>query len=345
MEVNYLTGIKPTGRIHIGNYISAIKPTIEYLKENDNKTVYFFIADYHALTGNVNPSELNFYTKNLMVSYCAIFKYFENQIFTGKNNEIYFYRQSQIPEIFELYWILSCYTAKGLLNRNHSYKEIVENNINHDKDPDKSIYMGLFNYPILMASDILMFQPKYVPVGKDQLQHIEITNDIAQKINHYYNKSIFNYIKPKIQDNKFVLLGKDGNKMSKSNNNILPLFSPVNEIEKCIYSIKTNSKDEGEPKYPEESNISEFYKAFATNNQYESYVNDLKNGISWKQAKDTVLLEMENQISYLRRNFYYYYMNNFRLVKEKFEYNEMIIKSEANKMLKNIKEEIGMEVL
>lgn len=340
MKVNVLSGIKPSGRIHLGNYISAIKPVIDYCRNNDNKTILFFIADHHANTAQPDPKELNRNINDLMISYCALFRPLQNG---SNNNNILFYRQSKVPQIFELYWILSCYTAKGLLNRNHTYKELTENNIKNNKDPDKSIFMGLFNYPILMASDILMFDPEYVPVGKDQLQHLEITNDIAQKINYVFNKQVFNYIKPWIDDKEFILLGNDGNKMSKSNKNTLPLFSESGEIKKYIYSMKTNNKQDGDPKYPKESNISEYYKAFSNDYDYQRFVKNLNDGISWKNAKDIVVNKINKHLSSF--DYYYdYYKNKPDIYYEGFEINESILRKEANKKLNEIKQLLGMEI-
>jgi len=188
----FLTGIKPTGNrgIHLGNYVGSIRTIINFINNNKNCDILIFIADSHALTTHPNPQELQNNIKDLMLTYCAIFDTMHSQMIKNDIN-IYFYRQSKISSIFEMNWILSCYTAKGLLNRNHTYKHLTEQNRSKMNDPDKGIFAGIFNYPVLMASDILIMDVDYIPIGKDQLQHIEIANDISDKINHVFNKSIF----------------------------------------------------------------------------------------------------------------------------------------------------------
>lgn len=342
MDNVYLTGVKPTGTIHLGNYVGSIRTIIDFIKENKNINVFLFIADYHALTSHISASELQENSKDLMISYLSIFDTLHKTLIKN-NNTIYMYRQSKVPEIFELYWILSCYTAKGLLNRNHTYKQETEINISKGKDPDKGIFAGIFNYPVLMAADILLFDADFVPVGKDQIQHIEIANDIANKINYVYGSNILNPTTPITNQEKYVLPGKDGSKMSKSYNNTVPLFSSDKELRKYVYGIKTNSKEEGEPKSPEESNISDLYKAFSTKYQYEKFVEKMENGESWKDLKTIVYTKIINEINEYKEK-YNEYKNNMDMVINRFELNENCIKILAKNNLNRIKKEIGMEV-
>lgn len=342
MDQVFLTGIKPTGRIHLGNYVGSIRTITEFIKSNKNCNILLFIADYHALTSQISPPELKENTRDLMISYLAIFDTLHKTLIKN-NNTIYMYRQSKVPEIFELYWILSCYAAKGLLNRNHTYKQETEINISKGKDPDKGIFAGIFNYPVLMAADILLFGADFVPVGKDQLQHLEIANDIANKINYVYNSNILSPTTPITNQEKYVLPGKDGNKMSKSYNNTVPLFSSDKKLRKYVYGIKTNSKDDGELKSPEESNISDLYKAFSTKCQYEKFVERMENGESWKDLKTIVYSKIINEINEYKEN-YSKYKDNMDMVINRFELNEKFIKTFAKNNLNRIKKEIGMEV-
>lgn len=343
MNVYVLSGVKPSGpQIHLGNYIGAIKPIKEILQNEKNKTVLLFIADYHALTSHISPEELSKSTKDLMISYLAIFDTLHKTLIKN-NNTVYTYRQSKVPEIFELYWILSCYTAKGLLNRNHTYKQETEINISKGKDPDKGIFAGIFNYPVLMAADILLFGADFVPVGKDQLQHVEIANDIANKINHVYKSNILSLTTPIINQENYILPGKDGNKMSKSYDNTVPLFSSDKNIHKYVYGIKTNNKGDGEPKSPAESDISDLYKAFSTKYQYEKFVEKMESGESWKDLKTIVYTKIINEIKEYKEN-YDKHKDNMGMVINRFELNERFIRTIAKNNLNRIKKNIGMEV-
>lgn len=343
MKVYMLSGIKPSGHIHLGNYIGAIKPIKEILQNERNKTILFFIADYHALTDHPSSKALYKNTKDLMISLLSVFGTLQNTSIKN-NNAVYLYRQSKVPEIFELYWILSCYAAKGLLNRNHTYKQETEINISKDKDPDKGIFAGTFNYPVLMAADILLFGADFVPVGKDQIQHVEIANEIANKINYIYNLDMMNSVSIITNQEKYVLPGKDGNKMSKSYNNTVPLLSSDKELHKYVYGIKTNNKGEGEPKYPEESEISDLYKAFSkSNDDYNNFVALMENGYSWKALKDLIYKRINDEICNYKES-YNKYKDNIDMVTNAFEINEKFIRVFARNNLDGIKREIGMEV-
>lgn len=247
-----LTGIKPSGTPHVGNYLGAIKPA---LKLAETFQAYYFIADYHALTTVTDPDLMHQYVYEIIATWLAM----------GLDpDEVVFYRQSDIPEIFELTWILSCYTAKGLLNRAHAYKAKVDANREEDRDEDAGVSAGLFNYPVLMASDILMFNTNYVPVGQDQKQHIEIARDIAASFNNNYGQEVLVLPEAYIMDDVATVPGIDGRKMSKSYGNVVPLFAPSKQLRKQIMRIVTNSQQPEEPKDPDADNIYNIYKHFAS---------------------------------------------------------------------------------
>jgi tryptophanyl-tRNA synthetase len=237
-----LTGITTTGTPHLGNYVGAIKPCIQ-ASHDANVQSYYFLADYHALVKNQDPERMQQSTLEIAATWLAL----------GLDTEqAVFYRQSDVPEILELTWVLTCSTAKGLMNRAHAYKAAVQENVDAGEDPDFAIKMGLFSYPILMAADILMFNSTHVPVGKDQVQHLEMARDIAQRFNHHYGEY---FVLPEavIDEHVAVLPGRDGRKMSKSYNNTIPLWLPEKQLRKAIMRIVTNSLEPGDPKDPDDS--------------------------------------------------------------------------------------------
>ena len=274
-EEIYLTGITTTGTPHIGNYVGAIRPGIEASKDLSTKHFYF-LADYHSLAKNEDPDRIVQSTLEIAAAWMAL----------GLDTEhAYFYRQSDIPEIPELTWILHGMTAKGLMNRAHSYKASVQaNQESGNKDPDQGVMMALFSYPILMAADILMFKSTKVPVGQDQKQHVEMARDIAQRFNHNYGET-FVLPEPVIGENTAVLKGLDGRKMSKSYNNTIPLFAPEKRLRKLIMKIKTNSLEPGEPKDIEGSTLYDIYKAFATPEETAEIAQAYADGIAWGEMK------------------------------------------------------------
>ena len=249
MKKRILTGITTTGTPHVGNYLGAIKPSLELAEENSES--FFFLADYHALIKTQNTIDIKASVKDVALAWLS------SGLDTDKS---YFYKQSDIKEITELSWILTCITAKGLMNRAHAYKAAIAEN---KSDEDKGINMGLFSYPILMASDILIFNSTHVPVGSDQLQHLEMTRDIAQRFNHLYKKT-FNIPEAIVQEDKKVIPGLDGRKMSKSYNNIIPLLSDEKTLKKSIAKIVTNSLEPGDPKDPNGCNVFNLYTQFAS---------------------------------------------------------------------------------
>jgi len=269
-----LTGITTTGTPHLGNYVGAIKPCIQASHDEDVQS-YYFLADYHALVKNQNPERMQRSTLEIAATWLAL----------GLDTErAVFYRQSDIPEITELTWILTCSTAKGLMNRAHAYKAAVQDNTDAGEDPDFAIMMGLFSYPILMAADILMFNSTHVPVGRDQVQHLEMARDIAQRFNHHYGEH-FALPEAVVDEHVAVLPGKDGRKMSKSYDNTIPLWLPEKQLRKAIMRIVTNSLEPGEPKEPEGSALYAIYAAFATRAQREAMQQAFRDGIAWGEAK------------------------------------------------------------
>jgi tryptophanyl-tRNA synthetase len=250
-----LTGIKPSGTPHIGNYLGMIKPALELAKEY---RAFYFIADYHALTTVRDAAELRRMSYELTATFMAL----------GMDpDEVVFFRQSDIPEIFELTWALSCFTAKGLLNRAHAYKAAVDENVARGDDPDAGVNAGLFNYPVLMAADILLYGSHIVPVGKDQKQHVEMTRDIAQAMNHGYGKEILVLPEAVIRDEVATIPGIDGRKMSKSYDNVIPIFAPPKRLRQRVMSVVTDSRPIEEPKVPEQDNVYNLFKYFASPEQ------------------------------------------------------------------------------
>ncbi len=250
MEQIALTGLKPTGPPHIGNYLGMLKPSLELAEKFQ---ALYFIPDYHALTTVRDRKKLTNLTYQASATWIAL----------GLNpDETIFYRQSDIPEVFELAWVLSCFTAKGLLNRSHAYKAIVDDNTAEGREEDKNINVGLFTYPVLMAADILLFGTHFVPVGLDQQQHLEITRDVAMVFNKTYG-DILTIPEAVIREEVMTIPGIDGKKMSKSYNNVIPIFAPSNEILKRVKRIVTDSLRPEEPKDPDACNIFAIYQHFA----------------------------------------------------------------------------------
>ena len=246
-----LTGIKPTGKPHIGNFFGMYRPALDLMK---NYQGMYFVADYHALTIYQEPQVLREMVYEVAASWLAL----------GLDpDEAIFFRQSDIPEIPEFTWILSCFTSKGLLNRAHAYKAAVDENLSLGRDPDEGINAGLYNYPVLMAADILLYGSDVVPVGLDQKQHIEITRDIAEAFNRTYGE-VLKVPEGIIQETVMKIPGIDGQKMSKSYNNTIPIFAPEAELRKQVMRIVTDSKRPEEPKNPDESNLFTLLSFFAS---------------------------------------------------------------------------------
>jgi tryptophanyl-tRNA synthetase len=286
----YLTGITTTGTPHIGNYVGAIRPSVAS-SHDATRHNFYFLADYHSLAKAEDPDRIHRSSLEVAASWLACGLDTENAIF---------YRQSDIPEIPELTWILNGVTAKGLMNRAHSYKAQVQaNEESGSKDPDKGVIMALYNYPILMAADILMFKANKVPVGRDQKQHMEMTRDIAQRFNHRYG-DILVVPDAEINDNTAVLSGLDGRKMSKSYDNTIPLFVDEKRLRKLIMKIKTNSLEPGEPKDTEGSTLFEIYRAFATEEETNEIARRYSEGIAWGEMKQILFDYVNDHIKPMR---------------------------------------------
>ena len=307
-----LTGITPSGYPHLGNYIGAIKPSLDLLDEKCES--FLFIADLHAVIKVSDPEKLKELSNGIAMAWLA------SGLDPEKTN---FYRQSDIPEITELAWLLSCITEKGLLNRAHAYKAAVDtNNESGKKDSDEGISMGLFSYPLLMASDILTPNATHVPVGKDQQQHLEITRDIAEKFNRKYG-DFFNIPEAVIKDEKTVL-GTDGRKMSKSYNNIIPLLAEEKELKKSIMKIVTNSQEPGEKKDWRDNTLFSIYSSFTSKDQQEEMQNMFGDGIGWGDAKQKTFEELNKILTPIREK--YLELNSNQ------KYIEEILKSGAEKV-------------
>ena len=290
MEI-VLTGIKPTGTPHIGNYVGAIKPAVA-ASTNANVHSFFFLADYHAIGGDAAAVARS--TLEIAASWLAV----------GLDpNKVVFYRQSDVPEIPELAWILHIVAAKGLMNRAHAYKAAVqENEATPGRDPDQGIMMNLYSYPILMAADILMFKAAKVPVGKDQKQHVEMARDMAQRFNHNFGET---FVLPDaaIGEHVATLPGLDGRKMSKSYANVIPLFAEEKSLRKLIMKIKTNSLEPGQPKDPNDSALYDIYRAFASEAECAAVRERYAAGVGWGEMKQVLFERINAEIAPARAEY------------------------------------------
>jgi len=287
-----LTGITTSGTPHLGNYVGAIRPAIAASQDSSIES-FFFLADYHALIKCQDPEAVHQSTLEIAAAWLAL----------GLDPEqVVFYRQSDIPEIPELTWFLTCMTAKGLMNRSHAYNAAVQANQEAGEDDDLAITMGLFSYPTLMAADILMFNASDIPVGRDQIQHVEMARDIAQRFNHHYGE---HFVLPtaKVDDNVAVLQGLDGRKMSKSYNNTIPLFLTEKKLKKHINKIKTNLLEPGEPKDPDDSAVFQLWRAFATEQQTADMRQQFAQGIAWGEAKKQLFELINGQLAEPRERY------------------------------------------
>lgn len=282
-----LTGITTTGTPHIGNYLGAIKPAIEASK-NSAYDSFFFLADYHALIKCHDPARVARSSQEIAATWLAL------GLDTDKAT---FYRQTDIPEITELTWILTCMTSKGLMNRAHAYKASVDANRDAGKeDLDDGVTMGLFSYPVLMAADILMFNADIIPVGKDQIQHIEMARDVAGRFNHTY-QPLFTLPEAQVDEETQLIPGLDGRKMSKSYDNTIPLFCSSDELRKLINQIVTDLREPGEPKDPEGSTLFQLYSCFATASETAAMRQQYLEGIAWGQAKKELFEYLDAKLS------------------------------------------------
>ncbi|MBI0097286.1 MULTISPECIES: tryptophan--tRNA ligase [unclassified Snodgrassella] len=292
-KIRVLTGVTPSGIPHLGNYVGAIRPAIQ-ASMNSEVESFLFLSDYHALIKCHEPEKVHESTKAVAATWLAC----------GLDPErTTFYRQTDIPEVMELNWILTCNTAKGLMNRAHAYKAAVQENAEKgQEDPDHGVEMGLFCYPMLMSADILMFNADKVPVGRDQIQHLEMARDIAGRFNHRY-KPLFTLPEAQIDDNVETLVGLDGRKMSKSYGNTIPLFESEKKLQKAVNKIVTNLKEPGEAKQPDESPLFDIYKAFSTPAETLQFTQMLADGLAWGEAKKILAAKINEELAEKRERF------------------------------------------
>jgi tryptophanyl-tRNA synthetase len=287
-----LTGITTSGTPHLGNYVGAIRPAVDASLSGSFDS-FFFLADYHALIKCQDPDRVHQSTLEIAAAWLAL----------GLDpDRVTFYRQSDIPEIPQLTWFLTCMTAKGLMNRAHAYKGAVQANEESGENIDSAVTMGLFSYPILMAADILMFNAHIIPVGRDQIQHVEMARDIAQRFNHHYGD---HFVLPSAQvdEDASVLQGLDGRKMSKSYGNTIPLFLSEKQLKKHINKIKTNLLEPGEPKDPSDSTVFQIWQAFASPDQTATMREAFAEGIAWGEAKKQLFELINGQLEEPREKY------------------------------------------
>lgn len=290
--VRFLTGIKPSGTPHLGNYAGSIRPAVK-ASQTPGVESFYFLADYHALISCQDPVRVHRSTLEIAASWLAC----------GLDPaRVMFYRQSDIPEITELHWLLTCVTGKGMLNRAHAYKAAQDKNHEAGRETDDGVTAGLFMYPVLMAADILMFNANKVPVGRDQVQHLEMARDMAASFNHLYGPH-FTLPEVVIEENVATLPGLDGRKMSKSYDNTIALFAPRAQLQKLIMGIVTDSRAPGEPKQTEGSALFQLYQAFATDEETRAMRQAFADGIAWGEAKQALFERIDREIAPLRQTY------------------------------------------
>ena len=293
MTTRVLTGITPSGTPHLGNYVGAIRPAIA-ASQAEGIESFFFLADLHSLIKAQEPDRTQRSTLEIAASWLAC----------GLDPEkVWFYRQSDIPETTELMWLLTCVAGKGILNRAHAYKAAVDKNRDEQVDDDAGVTAGLFMYPVLMAADILIFNANKVPVGRDQIQHIEMARDFGQRFNHVYGKEFFTLPEAVVDEQVAVLSGLDGRKMSKSYSNTIPLFSSRAELKKLIAQIVTDSRAPGEAKDTEGSALFQLYQAFASAEQTAAFAQAFADGIGWGEAKAQLLDVVDGHLAPMRERY------------------------------------------
>jgi tryptophanyl-tRNA synthetase len=283
-----LTGIKPTGSPHLGNLLGMFRPALRLAEPEGGLEAFFFIADYHALTTVQDAATMRQLTREVAASWLAM----------GLDpDRTLFYRQSDIPEIFELAWVLACATSKGWMNKAHAYKAAVDVNRAAGQDDDEGVMMGLYEYPILMAADIVAFDADLVPVGKDQVQHIEIARDIAQRVNSTAGTEVLKLPAAKVDEQVATIVGLDGRKMSKSYDNTIPMFAPAKQLKKTVNRIVTDSTPPEAPKDPETSSIFQIYKVIAKPEEIEALRARYASGIGWGDAKGALYDVLDRELS------------------------------------------------
>lgn len=337
MNTRVLTGITTSGTPHLGNYVGAIRPAIEASLEK-NVDAFFFLADYHALIKCEDADRIARSRLEIAATWLA----------SGLNPErVTFYRQSDVPEIPELCWMLTCVTAKGLMNRAHAYKASVDQNVAKNVEPDDGITMGLFSYPILMAADILMFNAHKVPVGRDQTQHLEMARDIAQRFNHLFGQGKDFFVLPEavIAEDVATLPGLDGRKMSKSYNNTVPLFEGgARALKSAVAKIVTDSHGPGEPKDAEASHLYLIYKAFAQQSETTAFRQALEAGMGWGDAKQQLCERIEQELGPMRDN-YEFLMSHPNRIEEILQEGARKARAIATPFIHELRQAVGLRTL
>lgn len=328
-----LTGIKTTGTPHLGNYVGAIRPAIA-ASHTPNSQVFYFLADLHALIGCHEPAKILQSTREIAATWLAL----------GLDTQkAVFYRQSDVPEISELCWVLNCMAAKGLMNRAHAYKAAVAQNLEEQQDADFGVTMGLYSYPVLMAADILMFGAHKVPVGRDQIQHVEMARDIAQRFNHHFGET---FVLPEavVDDKVAVLQGLDGRKMSKSYNNTIPLFLAEKPLQKHINKIVTNLLEPGEPKDPDSSAVFHIWQAFASSEQITYMREQFAAGIGWGEAKKQLAALINAELAPARER-YETLLANPQLIEAELQKGAAKAREYAIPLMQKVKRAMGIAPL
>ena len=329
-----LTGVTTTGIPHLGNYVGAIRPAIRAAAQ-ENVESYLFLANYHGIIKCHEPTMIEESTRAVAATWLACGLDIERTTF---------YRQSDIPEIMELNWILTCITAKGLMNRAHAYKAAVDKNLEAQQDPDFEVEMGLYSYPILMTADILMFRANDVPVGRDQIQHVEMARDIAQRFNHRFGQELFVLPEAKIDENVELLVGLDGRKMSKSYGNTIALFQTPKQRQKAINKIITNLKEPGEPKQKDESPLFEIYQAFASAQETANFERALNEGLAWGEAKKILSTKIGEELDGFTDT-YNDLISNPSRIEDILQAGAAKARIEAREMLAKAKDAVGIRTL
>jgi tryptophanyl-tRNA synthetase len=331
--VRYLTGITTSGTPHLGNYVGSIRPSVQ-ASLRDGVESFYFLADYHALIKIDDPARIQRSTLEIAASWLA----------AGLNPErVTFYRQSDVPEIPELTWFLTCVTGKGILNRAHAYKASVDKNTHAGLEPDADVTAGLFMYPVLMGADILMFNAHHVPVGRDQIQHIEMARDMAHSFNHRYGE---HFVPPwaAIEESVATLPGLDGRKMSKSYDNTIPLFATRDQLKKLIAGIKTDSLAPGVAKDTEGSALFQIYQAFASSEETATMAKLFAQGIGWGEAKEKLFERIDQEIAPMRER-YQFLMDNPKEVQSILQHGAIKARSVATPFMATLRQAVGLRNL
>ncbi|STQ91516.1 tryptophanyl-tRNA synthetase [Iodobacter fluviatilis] len=337
MSLRVLTGITTSGTPHLGNYVGAIRPAI-VASQSPDSDCFFFMADYHALIKCDDPARIERSRLEIAATWLA----------AGLDPErVTFYRQSDVPEVTELNWLLTCVTAKGQMNRAHAYKASTDANEAAGEDPDAGITMGLFCYPILMAADILLFNPHKVPVGRDQIQHIEMARDVAARFNHLFGQGSDLFVLPEahIEEHVATLPGLDGRKMSKSYDNTIPLFEGGQKaMKEAIAKIVTNSLLPGDAKDPDNSHLVTIFEAFASKEETRQFKDELRAGLGWGDAKKRLLDLIERDIAPMRER-YNALMAHPEEIEALLQTGAAKARATAAPLLKKVRESLGLRAM